>query len=360
MPVRAPVYVLSAIPCFVRIRFFCPKTRSAGRKPPQWRARFVNQLADQEAVNEVYVATGKQLRPNRNGNLYLQFELFDRTGRITARLWNAGDAVYQSFENGDYVRVEGTSQLFQGAMQLIATKLTKVEPDEVNSEDFVMLPSVAVDKLTARIRELLQTVSDPGLSTLAECYLMDEPLMEKVCIAPAGLKTHHAYPGGLLEHVVTLMDVASRIAPCYPMIDRDLLIVGAFVHDMSKVEELDYDREIGYTDEGQLIGHLVMGVRVLEDKAEEAAKLGGEPVDPEKLLRLKHIVISHHGQYDYGSPKLPMTLEAVALAFLDNLDAKISQFYQHIQDDPNHQSSWTVYNPNLQRKLFKGKPGSAS
>jgi 3'-5' exoribonuclease len=219
-----------------------------------------------------------------------------------------------------------------------------------------MLPAVAVDKLLGRMRELLQTVTDPGLATLAECYLMDENLMERLCLAPAGLKTHHAYPGGLLEHVVTLMDVASRISPCYPMIDRDLLVVGALVHDISKVDELDYDREIGYTDEGQLIGHLVMGVRVLEDKVEEAEKLSGEPLDQEKLLRLKHIVISHHGQYEFGSPKLPMTLEAVTLAFLDNMDAKIAQFHQHMQDDPNHQSSWTVYNPNLQRKLFKGKP----
>lgn len=318
--------------------------------------RFVNQLSDQEAVNEIYVATGKQLRPNRNGNLYLQFELFDRTGRITGRLWNAGDAVYQAFENGDYVRVEGTAQLFQGAMQLIASKLVKVSPEEVHPEDFVMLPAVEVDKLMGRIRELLQTVSDPGLCTLGECYLMDDALIERFCQAPAGLKTHHAYPGGLLEHVATLMDVASRIAPCYPMINRDLLLVGALVHDMSKVDELDYDREIGYSDEGQLIGHVVMGVRFLENKAAEAEKLSGEPLDREKLLRLKHMILSHHGQYDYGSPKLPMTLEAVALAFLDNLDAKISQFHQHMQDDPNHQSSWTVYNMNLQRKLFKGRP----
>ena len=107
-----------------------------------------------------------------------------------------------------------------------------------------------------------------------------------------------------------------------------------------------------------MIGHLVMGVRVLEDKADEAEKLSGERLDPEKLLRLKHIIISHHGQYDFGSPKLPMTLEAVTLAFLDNMDAKISQFHQHMQDDPNHQSNWTVYNPNLQRKLFKGRPSS--
>ena len=179
--------------------------------------RFVNQLSDQEAVNEVYVATGKQLRPNRNGNLYLQFELFDRTGRITARLWNAGDAVYQSFENGDYVRVEGTAQLFQGAMQLIANKLTKVEGTQVNSEDFVMLPSVEVDKLMGRIRELLQTVSDPGLSTLAECYLMDERLIEKLCLAPAGLKDASCVP----RRIAGTRDDADgrRVADCSVLSD---------------------------------------------------------------------------------------------------------------------------------------------
>lgn len=316
--------------------------------------RYVNQLGPQETVNEVFRATEKQLRPNRNGNLYLQVDLSDRTGVIGARMWNANETVNRSFDNGDFVRVEGSTQLFQGAMQLIISRLTRIEPSEVVEDDFTPVGAVQVDKLMVRLTEMLREITDPHLRNLAECFLMDEAFLEKLSRAPAGIKHHHAYLGGLLEHIVNLMEVVLRIAPCYPMIDRDLLLMGAFLHDMGKVDELSYDRELAYGDEGQLIGHLVMAVGMLEAKLREVEKLSGEPVPEETVLRLKHMIVSHHGEYEYGSPKLPMTLEAVALFCLDNLDAKVFAFHQQLRDDPNVESSWTHYNPNMNRKLFKG------
>jgi 3'-5' exoribonuclease len=320
--------------------------------------RYVSQLGHQEAVNQVFVALEKQLRPNRNGNLYLQVDLADRTGSLSARMWNASEATYRSFENGDYLQVEGTTQLFQGAMQLIVSRLTKVDPRDVQEDDFTPLAPVEVDKLGVRLNEILREVTNPHLHNLAECFLMDEELMGKLARAPAGIKNHHAYRGGLLQHVVGLMEVVLRIAPCYPQIDRDLLLVGALLHDIGKVDELSYDRELAYTDEGQLIGHLVMAVSMLERKVQQAEKLSGEHFPDETLLRLKHMIVSHHGEYEYGSPKLPMTIEAVALFCLDNLDAKIFTFQQQLRDDPNIGSRWTHYNPNLGRKLFKGGEGS--
>ena len=316
--------------------------------------RYVNEFGHQETVNEVFVAADKQLRPNRNGNLYLQVDLCDRTGSIAARMWNASDAVYRAFENGDYVRVEGTTQLFQGAMQLIATRLTKVDPAAVNVDDFLPLRAVEVDKLVARLGEILRGLTDPALHTLAECFLLDEAFMAKFTKAPAGIKNHHAYQGGLLEHVVNLLEVVLRISPCYPQIDRNLLLMGAFLHDLGKIDELRYDRDLAYSDEGQLIGHLVMAVGMLEKKVAEAERLSGEPVAEETVLRLKHMIVSHHGEYGFGSPKLPMTLEAVALYCLDNLDAKVNSFQQLLRDDPNVDSTWTGFHPNLERKLFKG------
>jgi 3'-5' exoribonuclease len=300
----------------------------------------------------------KQLRPNRNGNLYLQVELADRTGTISARMWNASEAIYQAFGNGDYVRVEGSTQLFQGAMQLIATRITRVDPAEVQEDEFSPLPAVAVDQLAIRLGEILREITDLPLRNLAECLLMDDELMAKFTRAPAGIKNHHAYQGGLLQHVVSLMEVILRIAPCYPQIDRDLLLMGAMLHDMGKVAELSYERELAYTDEGQLIGHLVMAVSMLEQKVRETEKLTGEPFPGEVVLRLKHMIVSHHGEYEYGSPKLPMTLEALALYYLDNLDAKIFTFQQQLRDDPNVGSAWTHFNPNLGRKLFKGNHGN--
>jgi 3'-5' exoribonuclease len=318
--------------------------------------RFINQLGHQEAVNEVFVANGKLLRPNRNGNLYLQVELSDSTGSIPARLWNANETLYQSFENGDYIRVEGATQIFQGAVQLILKRIQKVDPAEINPDDFKPQPAVDVDKLFARLEEMLRGMGDPGLRNLAECFLFDEAFTAKLMMAPAGTKNHHAYHGGLLAHIVGLMELVLHIAPCYPQIDRDLLLMGAFLHDLGKIDELTYERGLAYSDEGQLIGHLVMAVSILEAKVAEAEKLSGESIPEETILRLKHMIVSHHGEYDFGSPKLPMTLEAIALYCLDNLDAKINSFQQLISEDPNVDSPWTVYQANLERKLFKGKP----
>ena len=242
-------------------------------------------------------------------------------------------------------------------MQLIATRITPVETKEVCEEDFTPLPAVERDRLLRRMEELLRGMTDPHLRTVAECFLVDDALMARFARAPAGVKHHHAYHGGLLEHVVNLMEVVSRVAPCYPQMDRDLLLMGAFLHDLGKVDELAYDREFAYTDEGQLIGHLVMAVSLLERKVAEAEKLSGEPVPQEKVLRLKHMIVSHHGRYEFGSPKLPMTIEAIALYCLDNLDAQVFFFRQQMRDDPNVGSPWTGYNANLGRKLFKGGGG---
>lgn len=315
--------------------------------------RFVSDLGEKEAVAQVFRIGAKQLRPNRNGQLYLQFELSDRSGSVGARMWNASESLYRSFENGDYVYVEGTTQLFQGALQLIATRLQRIEASEVNEDDFTPLGAVDVDRLALRLAELLRSVTTPALRNLAECFLMDDAFLRKFTRAPAGIKHHHAYLGGLLEHTVNLMEVVQRIAPCYPQLDRDLLLVGAFLHDVGKVDELAYDRELAYTNEGQLVGHLVLAVGLLEAKAREAEKLSGEPFPAETLLSLKHMIVSHHGEYEYGSPKLPMTLEAVALYCLDNLDAKIAAFVQLMRDDPNVHSDWTNFHPNLGRKLYK-------
>jgi 3'-5' exoribonuclease len=250
--------------------------------------------------------------------------------------------------------IEGTTQLFQGAKQLIISRLMKVEPSEVNEDDFTPVASVDVDRLVVRMGEIFRSLTCPHLRNLAECFMMDDAFMRKLTRAPAGIKLHHAYIGGLLEHIVSLMELVVRVAPCYPQLDRDLMLVGALLHDASKVDELSYDREFAYTDEGQLVGHVVMAVGLLESKIREAEKLSGEKIPRETVLRLKHLIVSHHGEYDFGSPKLPMTVEAVALYCLDNLDAKIAAFTQQLRDDPNVDSPWTNFNANLGRKLFKG------
>jgi len=316
--------------------------------------RYVNQLVHGDSVDEAFLVADKQLRANRQGNLYLHLELRDKTGSVGARLWNATEDLARSFEPGDFLHVRGKTQVFQGSLQIILTHLEVLDAEHIEPEEFLPQSSQNVAKLMARLRELLLAMSNPHLRGLVECFLIDDVFVRKFTTAPAGIKNHHAYQAGLVEHVVTLLNLADRITDLYPEIDRDLLLTGIFLHDVGKVDELSYDRAFAYTDEGQLVGHLVMGVEMLAEKARQSADLTGEPFPAELLLRLKHMIVSHHGSYEFGSPKLPMTLEAIALHYLDNLDAKIHTFSREIRDDPSRDSTWTPFQQSLGRRLFKG------
>ena len=315
--------------------------------------RFVQQLADGDSIEEVYLVVDKQLRANRNGNLYLQLELRDRTGAISARMWNAGEQLFRSFEAGDFVTAKGKVQLFQGALQMILSGVDRVAAEKVELADFLPHTEQDVSKLFERLRTTLRRLGNPHLRALAECFLMDADLVQAFCKVPAGVRMHHAYVGGLLEHVVTLLDAAERLQPLYPDLDRDLLLAGVFLHDVGKVRELSYGKAFAYTDEGQLVGHLVIGVEMLNEKAARVPDLTGEPFPKELLLRLKHMIVSHHGTYEFGSPKLPMTPEAIALHYLDNFDAKLHAFTREIREDANV-GAWTPFNQALDRRLFKG------
>ena len=315
--------------------------------------RFINQLGEGEQISEVYLASEKQLRSNRNGNLYLQVRLTDRTGSLVGMLWNANDKLFSSFENGDYVRATGATQFYQGGLQVIISRIERVDSSGVDEADYVTLSENQIAELQSQVSDMLRGLDSLPLRNLAECFLIDETFMSKFCASPAGVKNHHAYRGGLLEHTVALMELVKLVAPRYPEIDPDMLLMGAFLHDIGKTEELTYERELGYSDEGQLLGHLVQGTAMLDQKIREAEQLAGEPFCRELAMRLKHMILSHHGQLDFGSPKVPMTLEAVALHYLDSLDSKLHNFRQLLEENANPQSAWTTYFPGIQRKLYR-------
>src|SRR4051794_37087648 len=239
--------------------------------------RYVNQLINGDAVDELFLVADKQLRANRQGNLYLQLELRDKTGAVGARLWNASEGLARTFDPGDYLRVRGKVQVFQGALQMILSHLEVADASRLEPAEFLPQGAQNIARLTARLREVLLGLTNPHLRALAECFLIDDEFLRKFTAAPAGIKNHHAYHGGLLEHVVTLLNVADKVVGFYPELDRDLLLTGIFLHDIGKVDELSYERAFSYTDEGQLIGHLVMGVEMLRRKVEQCRDLTGEP-----------------------------------------------------------------------------------
>lgn len=319
--------------------------------------QYLGKLTDGDSIDEVYQAADKQLRSNRNGQPYLQLELRDRTGGLTARMWNAGEPLFRLFESGDFIHVKGKVQTFQGALQMILTSVDLANAATIELNDFLPHADADIGKLLEQLRTSLRSLADPHLRALGECFLMDEAFIHDFAACPAGIKNHHAYVGGLLEHVVTLMDAADRLAPLYPAVNRDLWLMGVFLHDIGKLRELSYRTAFAYTDAGQLIGHLVQGIEMLNEKAAAAGKLLGEPFPSELLMRLQHVIVSHHGSLEFGSPKLPMTPEAVAIAALDHLDAKIHQVAAEIRADRGT-SAWTQYNPSMQRRFFKGGGGS--
>jgi 3'-5' exoribonuclease len=316
--------------------------------------RFVDQLRDGDNLDDVYLATDKQLRANRNGNPFLLVELRDRTGGIQGRMWNAGEQQARGFSAGDFLHTVGKVQLFQGSLQVILASLDRVEPQKVELTDFLPHTEQSVPKLLERLRGYLTRLSNPHLRALSECFLMDDEFMRNFAACPAGVKMHHAYVGGLLEHVVTMMDAADKLHPLYPFVDRDLLLVGVFLHDAGKTKELTYARAFGYSDEGQLVGHLSIGVSMLDEVAAKVPDLTGEPVPRELMMRLRHMILSHHGTLEYGSAKVPMTPEAMLLHMIDAMDTKMFMVARELREDRNNATAWTPYNHNLGRRFYKG------
>ena len=272
--------------------------------------RFINQLHENLRVAEIYQMTERTLRTNKHGDLYLQFVLTDKTGSIDARLWNAEENVLSKFENGSFVSVDGVVQRFQGT----------------------------------------------DLRNLADCFITDEAFMRAFCSRPAGIKIHHAVIGGLLEHTLKMMEMAKNIGQIYSeILNPDLLLMGAFLHDIGKIDELSSGSGFSYTDLGQMLGHPHLGAARLREKIAETEKLTATKFDPELTMLLTHLIISHHGTLENGSAKVPMTLEAIALYYIDSLDAKLAEFHRNLCEDVNPDSHWTNYIPGLERKLYKNK-----
>lgn len=316
--------------------------------------RFVNQLQDGEQLDEVFLLVDRQLRANRNADMYLLAQLRDRTGQISGLLWNIDEASVNHVQSGDYVRARGKVQLFQGNLQVILNRIDAVGASGLDPADFLPQASRNTLEYLSRLELAMNDLANPDLRKLAQCFLADSEIRDGLMKAPAGVRMHHAYQGGLLEHILNLVEAARRLADLYPRIDFELVQIGALLHDIGKLRELAFETSFTYTDEGQLIGHLVIGVEMLNEQILRFEAATGREFPRELSLRIKHMLLSHHGSYEFGSPKLPMTPEAIALHHLDNLDAKTNEFMSLIESDPNSGSNWTPYHSNMQRKLFKG------
>lgn len=318
--------------------------------------KLISTLEPQEQVDQTFRIADKQLRANRQGGKYILLRLSDRSGTLTGMLWNAEESHFQSCERGDIVRCRGRLQLFNGAMQMIVTSIAKVEVDPAEEADFQRFDPDRAEARQSRLREILGGIEDEWLRRLGLAFLNDPAFMERFAQAPAAITHHHAYPGGLLDHTVELMELSLIVAPRYPNIRLDLVLIGAFLHDLGKIEEMSGGDELSYTDRGQLVGHIVIGVQMLCEKTVVVAAEMGQTFPEQIRWQLEHLILSHHGQLEYGSPKLPQTLEAILLHQLDHLDAKIAAATAVIESDVSGEGHWTNYHPSLGRKLWKEDP----
>jgi 3'-5' exoribonuclease len=292
----------------------------------------VRTLKPNAYVDGVYGIINPQIGTTRGGKPYLKCLLRDASGEVPARQWSFDEAAFNELCATGFVWIAGHTQVYNGQCQIILEQIRCVEVSD--EEIAALLPSTTKDigEMFREVTSLLATLEHPAMKALAETYLADDELMERFRRAPAAVNMHHAWIGGLLEHTLQVMKLADVMLPLYPQLNRDLVLMGLFLHDLGKTLELTWEKGFNYTADGNLIGHIVRGAILLQVKAAVAAKNGARL--PAAALRvLQHIIISHHGQPEFGAAKVPSTPEAVFVALIDNLDAKTAMALNHARPD---------------------------
>ncbi|MBN1342747.1 MAG: CMP-binding protein [Phycisphaerae bacterium] len=303
--------------------------------------------------DQIFLVGSKDLRTTTQGSLYIHAVLRDRTGQVPARLWQATQTVFDGIPEGGFVRVRGRAENYKGNLQFIIDAVRPAETKDVNLEEFLPRTSKDVEQMWARLLEILRMIENEHLLALVAEFVRDETFVASFKRAPAASQLHHAYLGGLLEHTLSVMELAVAVIPCYPDLSRDLVLAGIFFHDMGKTAELSYETNFGYTDAGQLVGHLVQATIWIDRRAESAAAKTGKPFPPDLKAVLQHVVLSHHGTYAFGSPKLPCVPEAVLIHHLDNIDAKMNTMFRLIREDADDSSDWTPYVRSIETRVYK-------
>ncbi|MCP4666329.1 MAG: CRISPR-associated endonuclease Cas3'' [Deltaproteobacteria bacterium] len=307
---------------------------------------WIKDITEKDRIQGSYLVKEKRMGTTRNGKPFISMTLADRTGDVEAKVWNRAQELSALFEQGHILDVEGDAESFRGRIQINISGL-KVSTRQADPGLFLeSAPGDATKEMTT-LREILRGVKNDHLKALIQGFLEDKAFLTQFKKAPAAKRFHHSYVGGLLEHTLSLCKMAAQVAGHYPELDRDLLVTAAFLHDIGKTRELKADLQIDYTDEGRLLGHVVLGAAMVDEKLYHLKDF------PQELaLRLKHLILSHHGEYEFGSPKRPKFLEAFALHLIDDLDAKMNGISRFMQKD-RREGDWTEFNRMFERYFIK-------
>jgi 3'-5' exoribonuclease len=311
------------------------------------KTSFVTDLGTEQTITTFFLVHEKEIRNTREGKQYLRLELGDRSGTIEARMWDQFEAIAKEFGRDDFVKVQARVEIYKNRPQLALQQVRRAKPEEVDLADFLPHTKEDIGKLWAQLLEYANAIENPWLKQLVTGIISDPTVAACYKRAPAAKVMHHAYIGGLLEHVVGLCGLAKQVAQHYPELNLDLLLTVAILHDVGKLEELCYDRAIGYTTEGQLLGHIVME---LETVTNAMNTIVGFPANLKTVVQ--HLLISHHGQYEFGSPKLPMIREAMVFHYLDDMDSKMAAVRAALAVESGEEE-WSTYSAALGRKFLK-------
>ncbi|MDR1150114.1 MAG: HD domain-containing protein [Clostridiales bacterium] len=308
--------------------------------------KYINEFENGERLIQHFFCLQKNLLKTKSGKDYLSLILRDRTGTINARVWEINNDI-EEFSQGDFIKVDANAEVYQDNLQLKVNRIRKSNDYEYDISDFVPCSDKNLDDLKNKLEKFIDSVQNIYLNQLLEKIFEDKNNYKKFCVYPAARNIHHNYVHGLIEHTVSVSEICEFLAKRVENVFKDLLISCAILHDFGKIFELSDFPDNSYTDEGELIGHIILIINLINRKIIEINNF------PEELkLNIIHVILSHHGQYDFGSPKLPSTLEAIILSMADNLDAKINQFTSIIKND-NSIGNFTNYNRSLERRIYK-------
>jgi 3'-5' exoribonuclease len=314
---------------------------------------YIQDLANGMMIDQIFVVRDKDLRTTKNGDFYISATLGDRTGGIAARMWQANEAIYQSIPAEGFLHVKGRVEDYRGTLQLVIDALKPVPAEKVDMADFVAVSVHDIEEMWTELLDILRAVKHKHLKALLKKFIEDKTLVAAVKRSPAAVSMHHPFVGGLVEHTLNIARAARQLLPLYPQLDADVVLTSIFLHDLAKSGELSGGLANHYTDRGMLVGHITMACIWVQEKAKLVGEDLGEPFPPRLINLLQHIILAHHGEFEFGSPKLPAVPEAFFLHYLDNLDAKMWMTHNAIESDADPDSDFTGYVRALETRLYK-------
>ena len=315
------------------------------------KSQYVSSLKPGETVDDVFVLSEKSLSQKKDGKNYLNLTFMDRTGTLKGVLWENVEDTADRISAGDYVQVKGSVSEYRGTLQLVVRTVIRSAAENVEPADFLPVTTRNIDAMFEKLLQITDTLKTPCFHDLFKLFWADTEMVRLFKAAPAAKKMHHAYIGGLLEHTLSMAILVDRLAGHYTGVDRDLLLTGAILHDIGKIREFEFSSYIDYTSEGRLLSHIVIGLQIIDEKMKLI-----KDFPEEQAVLLKHLVVSHHGVKEFGSPELPKTVEAVLLNHIDEIDSKVKGIREFMaSEDPN--ASWTSFHKLMNRHFYMGKKG---